>query len=385
MSAGAPAIPAAGPFLDSHAPPIGQLRVARRPNRPHSGSLRAFQPQGHTSGYPPETSETPVNAVSKRRWLRARRGVGSLRVLGPDVSQPSRASTRDPSSRCCSAQFTAARLRAVGRVRACSDRSVSMSAGVPAIPAAGPFLGSHAPPIGQLRVARRPNRPHSGSLRAFQPQGHTSGYPPETSETPVNAVSKRRWLRARRGVGSLRVLGPDVSQPSRASTRDPSSRCCSAQFTAARLRAVGRVRACSDRSVSMSAGVPAIPAAGPFLGSHAPPIGQLRVARHPNRPHSGPLRAFQRQGHTSGYPPETSETPVNAVSKRRWLARSTAPPRTSIQGGRSVDDMADGFVAQRVIDEWIEFYNEIRPHSALDGRMPAAAYCGVAAPGQQVA
>ena len=133
----------------------------------------------------------------------------------------------------------------------------------------------------------------------------------------------------------------------------------------------------------MSAGVPAIPAAGPFLGSHAPPIGQLRVARHPNRPHSGPLRAFQPQGHTSGYPPETSETPVNAVSKRRWLARSTAPPRTSIQGGRSVDDMADGFVAQRVIDEWIEFYNEIRPHSALDGRMPAAAYCGVAAPGQQ--
>ena len=131
--------------------------------------------------------------------------------------------------------------------------------------------------------------------------------------------------------------------------------------------------------------VPAIPAAGPFPGSHAPPIGQLRVARHPNRPHSGPLRAFQRQGHTSGYPPETSETPVNAVSKRRWLARSTAPPRTSIQGGRSVDDMADGFVAQRVIDEWIEFYNEIRPHSALDGRMPAAAYCGVAAPGQQVA
>ena len=94
----------------------------------------------------------------------------------------------------------------------------------------------------------------------------------------------------------------------------------------------------------MSAGVPAIPAAGPFPGSHAPPIGQLRVARHPNRPHSGPLRAFQPQGHTSGYPPETSETPVNAVSKRRWLARSTAPPRTSIQGGRSVDDMADGFV-----------------------------------------
>ena len=74
-----------------------------------------------------------------------------------------------------------------------------MSAGAPAIPAPGPFSGSHAPPIGQLRVARRPNRPQSGPLRAFQPQGHTpAGYPPETPEAPVNAVSKRRWLRALR-------------------------------------------------------------------------------------------------------------------------------------------------------------------------------------------
>ena len=198
MSAGAPAIPAPGPFPGSHAPPIGQLRVARRPNRPQSGPLRAFQPQGHTpAGYPPETPEAPVNAVSKRRWLRALRSAGAPRVLGPAVSQPSPGPAiegpRNPSSRCCSAQFTAARLRAVGRVRACSDRSGSMSVGAPAIPAPGPFSGSHAPPIGQLRVARRPNRPHSGPLRAFQPRGHTSGHPPETS---VNTVSKRRWLRA---------------------------------------------------------------------------------------------------------------------------------------------------------------------------------------------
>ena len=48
-------------------------------------------------------------------------------------------------------------------------------------------------------------------------------------------------------------------------------------------------------------------------------------------------------------------------------------------------ELADGFVAQRVIDEWIEFYNEVRPHSALGGRTPAEAYRGVAAPGQQVA
>ena len=48
-------------------------------------------------------------------------------------------------------------------------------------------------------------------------------------------------------------------------------------------------------------------------------------------------------------------------------------------------ELADGFVAQRVIDEWIEFYNEVRPHSALGGRTPSEAYRGVAAPGREVA
>ena len=37
-------------------------------------------------------------------------------------------------------------------------------------------------------------------------------------------------------------------------------------------------------------------------------------------------------------------------------------------------DLEDGFVAQRVITQWIGFYNEQRPHSALAGRTPAEAY-----------
>ena len=87
----------------------------------------------------------------------------------------------------------------------------------------------------------------------------------------------------------------------------------------------------------MSAGAPAIPVPGPFPGSHAPPIGQLRVARRPNRPPSGPLRAFQPQGHTPTTPLKPLSTPFPSAAAS---ARSTAPPPTSIQCGRSVDDMA---------------------------------------------
>ncbi|MGH6939751.1 IS3 family transposase [Hypericibacter sp.] len=37
-------------------------------------------------------------------------------------------------------------------------------------------------------------------------------------------------------------------------------------------------------------------------------------------------------------------------------------------------ELSDGFVAERVIGSWIGFYNTERPHSALDGQTPAAAY-----------
>ena len=37
-------------------------------------------------------------------------------------------------------------------------------------------------------------------------------------------------------------------------------------------------------------------------------------------------------------------------------------------------ELTDGFVAERVINEWFAFYNAERPHSALDGRTPAEAY-----------
>ena len=37
-------------------------------------------------------------------------------------------------------------------------------------------------------------------------------------------------------------------------------------------------------------------------------------------------------------------------------------------------ELTDGFKAERVIRDWIEFYNTERPHSALAGRTPAEAY-----------
>lgn len=40
-------------------------------------------------------------------------------------------------------------------------------------------------------------------------------------------------------------------------------------------------------------------------------------------------------------------------------------------------ELTDGFVAERVIGEWIDFYNTERPHSSFDGRTPAEAYGNV--------
>jgi putative transposase len=39
-------------------------------------------------------------------------------------------------------------------------------------------------------------------------------------------------------------------------------------------------------------------------------------------------------------------------------------------------ELTDGFTADRVIGEWIAFYNTVRPHSALGGRTPAEAHGG---------
>jgi putative transposase len=37
-------------------------------------------------------------------------------------------------------------------------------------------------------------------------------------------------------------------------------------------------------------------------------------------------------------------------------------------------EITNGFQAKRIIDDWIEFYNSVRPHTALDKRTPDTAY-----------
>ena len=39
-----------------------------------------------------------------------------------------------------------------------------------------------------------------------------------------------------------------------------------------------------------------------------------------------------------------------------------------------LQELVDGFAAERVIAAWMTFYNHERPHSALGGRTPAEAY-----------
>ena len=39
-----------------------------------------------------------------------------------------------------------------------------------------------------------------------------------------------------------------------------------------------------------------------------------------------------------------------------------------------LNELSDGFVAERVIGDWLEFYNNDRPHSVFDGRTPKEVY-----------
>ncbi|MEL6995909.1 MAG: IS3 family transposase [Pseudomonadota bacterium] len=56
----------------------------------------------------------------------------------------------------------------------------------------------------------------------------------------------------------------------------------------------------------------------------------------------------------------------NIMIERLW--------RSLKYGAVYLQDIADGFAANRVIDQWIRFYNAERPHSTLGNRTPDGAY-----------
>lgn len=55
------------------------------------------------------------------------------------------------------------------------------------------------------------------------------------------------------------------------------------------------------------------------------------------------------------------------AKRRRFTAKFKAKARAALEALRE-ERTVQRIAARQVIGEWIAFYNQIRPHSALDGR-----------------
>ena len=83
-------------------------------------------------------------------------------------------------------------LPVAGRVRGRSGRRSSVNAVTAPILALGALQGRDSPTVGGVRAVRRPSRPHSGPLRAFQTPRGTPGYPlKHPSKSAPSAVGPR--------------------------------------------------------------------------------------------------------------------------------------------------------------------------------------------------
>ena len=161
-----------------HPPVIGRPQAVRRPSRPHSGPLRALQTCGGNPGVPLNHPSTPLPGTAGSRIDR-----GGARprpsLVGSQATTRTTIDGRPPRpSSCCSAWTSAtASLTAAGSLRGRAGSSGSRerrhSADPGAWPSPGPsFDGNRAP-----QAVRRPTRPHSGPLRAFQALGVPQGTP----------------------------------------------------------------------------------------------------------------------------------------------------------------------------------------------------------------
>ena len=271
-----------------------------------------------------------------------------------------------------------------------------MSAGAPAIPAPGPFPGSHAPPIGQLRVARRPNRPPSGPLRAFQPQGHTLSTPLKPPSTPFPSATDS--ARSTAPPPTSIQCGRSVDDMA----RHPPHRCRIARNPTPVHSALGErltyrllqvQRSLSKESQTSAVTWPPQPDNSASRDDQPRPRS-LTTTSHPRV--SGVLRYAGDLQHRSGQPAHQYRVHGAAAGSGRALfdgrSRSLSgqcvhQAAVAVLEVRSrlpapVGGRLHGAAGDRRV---VEFSNEVRPRSALDGRTPAAVYRRVAAPGPQMA
>ena len=275
-----------------------------------------------------------------------------------------------------------------------------MSAGAPAIPVPGPFPGSHAPPIGQLRVARRPNRPPSGPLRAFQPQGHTPTTPlkPLSTPFPSAAASARSTAPPPTSIQCGRSVD-DMA-------RHPPHRCRIARNPTPVHSALGErltyrllqvQRSLSKESQTSAVTWPPQPD-NSALRDDQPRPRSLTTTSHPRV--SGVLRYAGDLQHRSGQPAHQYRVHGGCRQRAcavRWTVAVVVRTMCSSSGVHQaavavlevrsrlpapVGGRLHGAAGDRRV---VEFSNEVRPRSALDGRTPAAVYRRVAAPGPQMA
>ena len=187
-----------------HPPVIGRPQAVRPPSRPHSGPLRALQTCGGNPGVPLNHPSTPLPGTAGSRIDR-----GGARprpsLVGSQATTRTTIDGRPPRpSSCCSAWTSAtASLTAAGSLRGRAgsrgSRERRPGADPGAWPSPGPsFDGNRAP-----QAVRRPSRPHSGPLRAFQALGGTPGYPLKYPSTPLPGAS---------GSGAAATSPPQIDQ-----------------------------------------------------------------------------------------------------------------------------------------------------------------------------
>jgi len=87
-------------------------------------------------------------------------------------------------------------------------------------------------------------------------------------------------------------------------------------------------------------------------------------------------------GHRFAYSPRSPSghpiwwPTISMDGRGRYLDNIFIEPywRSLKQEAVYLQELADGFVAERVIGAWITFYNKDRPHTALEKRTPGEAY-----------